>query len=92
MLRAVAPAPKQVDHSVVLMLQNHSFDHMLGYLLLEGGRGGVDGPGFDHDHADAIGELLLTQRFAQSIDAEFRQAVDASPRSRYGPAGGADVD
>ena len=29
----------KVDHIVVLMLENRSFDHMLGYLSLEGGRG-----------------------------------------------------
>lgn len=33
----------KVDHIVVLMLENRSFDHMLGYLSLEGGRGDVDG-------------------------------------------------
>ena len=33
----------QIDHLVVLMLENRSFDHMLGYLRLEGGRQDVDG-------------------------------------------------
>jgi phospholipase C len=33
----------KVDHIVVLMLENRSFDHLLGYLSLEGGRGDVDG-------------------------------------------------
>jgi phospholipase C len=33
----------KVEHVVVLMLENRSFDHMLGYLSLEGGRGDVDG-------------------------------------------------
>jgi phospholipase C len=33
----------QIDHIVVLMLENRSFDHMLGYLSLEGGRQDVDG-------------------------------------------------
>jgi phospholipase C len=33
----------KVDHIVVLMLENRSFDHMLGYLSLEGGRNDVDG-------------------------------------------------
>lgn len=32
-----------IDHIVVLMLENRSFDHMLGYLSLEGGRTDVDG-------------------------------------------------
>jgi phosphoesterase family protein len=33
----------KIDHIVVLMLENRSFDHMLGYVSLEGGRGDVDG-------------------------------------------------
>jgi phospholipase C len=34
---------EKVEHVVVRMLENRSFDHMLGYLSLEGGRGDVDG-------------------------------------------------
>jgi phospholipase C len=33
----------KVSHIVVLMLENRSFDHMLGYLSLEGGRDDIDG-------------------------------------------------
>jgi phospholipase C len=33
----------KVDHIVVLNLENRSFDHMLGYLSLEGGRDDIDG-------------------------------------------------
>jgi phospholipase C len=33
----------KVDHIVVLMLENRSFDHMLGYLTREGGRRDIDG-------------------------------------------------
>jgi phospholipase C len=42
----------KIDHIVVLMLENRSFDHMLGYLSLTGGRAGVDGlqPGMANDH------------------------------------------
>lgn len=32
-----------IDHIVVLMMENRSFDHMLGYLSKHGGRGDVDG-------------------------------------------------
>ena len=38
-----AAALSKVEHIVVLMLENRSFDHMLGYLSLEGGREDVDG-------------------------------------------------
>jgi phospholipase C len=34
---------RKVENVVVLLLENRSFDHMLGYLSLEGGRGEVDG-------------------------------------------------
>ena len=33
----------KIDHIVVMMLENRSFDHMLGYLRLEQGRTDVDG-------------------------------------------------
>jgi phospholipase C len=33
----------QIEHIVVLMMENRSFDHMLGYLALEKGRNDVDG-------------------------------------------------
>jgi phospholipase C len=34
---------RKIDHIVVLMLENRSFDHMLGYLTLEARRPDVDG-------------------------------------------------
>jgi len=42
----------RIEHIVVLMLENRSFDHMLGYLSLEGGRDDVDGlaPGMANEH------------------------------------------
>ncbi|HEY2656167.1 MAG TPA: alkaline phosphatase family protein, partial [Solirubrobacteraceae bacterium] len=43
---------EKVDHIVVLMLENRSFDHMLGYLSLERGRDDIDGlrEEFVNDH------------------------------------------
>ena len=35
---------KKIDHIVVLMMENRSFDHMLGFLTLEQERADVDGP------------------------------------------------
>ena len=42
-----------IEHIVVLMLENRSFDHMLGYLSLEQGRDDVDGlrPGMSNTAA-----------------------------------------
>jgi phospholipase C len=34
---------QKIEHIVVLMLENRSFDHMLGYLSLEGGRTDING-------------------------------------------------
>jgi phospholipase C len=46
----------KVDRIVVLMLENRSFDHMLGYLSLEGGRADVDGvpAGFANTYSGRI--------------------------------------
>jgi phospholipase C len=43
---------ERIEHIVVLMLENRSFDHMIGYLSLEAGRDDVDGlrPGMANDH------------------------------------------
>ena len=43
---------EKVDHVVVVMLENRSFDHMLGYLSLSGGRPEIDGlrPGLANDY------------------------------------------
>jgi phospholipase C len=38
-----AQALSSIDHVVVLMMENRSFDHMLGYLKLESDRADVDG-------------------------------------------------
>src|SRR5687767_16021562 len=53
--RAVAQLDR-IRHVVVLMLENRSFDHMLGYLKLEGGRAEVDGltAEMSNTHAGAV--------------------------------------
>ena len=35
---------RKIDHIVVLMMENRSFDHMLGFLTIEQGREDVEGP------------------------------------------------
>jgi phospholipase C len=39
----MSSALAQIKHIVVLMMENRSFDHMLGYLGLPGGLEGIDG-------------------------------------------------
>jgi phospholipase C len=43
---------EKVDHVVVVMLENRSFDHMLGHLSLIGGRPEIDGlrPGLANEY------------------------------------------
>ena len=43
----------RIDHIVVLMMENRSFDHMLGYLSLEAGRGDIDGLRAGHANVHA---------------------------------------
>jgi phospholipase C len=42
-MEATNSALAQIEHIVVVMLENRSFDHMLGYLSLDGRRPDVDG-------------------------------------------------
>jgi phospholipase C len=56
---------QKIDHVVVLMLENRSFDHILGYLSLEGARSDVDGlqADFVNEHAGrtyAVNHLAST--------------------------------
>jgi phospholipase C len=39
----------KIDHIVVVMMENRSFDHMLGYLSKEGGRSDVEGLKWEND-------------------------------------------
>jgi Phosphoesterase family len=50
----------KVDHVVVMMLENRSFDHMLGYLSLTGRRPDIDGlhPGLAKARASAQHSLM----------------------------------
>jgi hypothetical protein len=47
---------EKIDHVVVVMLENRSFDHMLGYLSLDGRRPNIDGlqPGLANDYQGQI--------------------------------------
>jgi phospholipase C len=73
---------RKIDHIVVLMLENRSFDHMLGYLSLEGGRDDVDGLreglGNDYDgrrypihHLETTAILDDPDHSARSVDLQL---------------------
>ena len=48
----------KIDHIVVVMMENRSFDHMLGYLRHEGNRTDIDGLTGTESNRDANGNLF----------------------------------
>jgi phospholipase C len=50
---AARKALERIHHVVILMMENRSFDHMVGYLSLSGGRADVDG--LRANHANVYG-------------------------------------
>jgi phospholipase C len=77
---AAAGGLERVEHIVVLMLENRSFDHMLGYLSLEAGREEVDGlqRGMANDHAGrrySIHHLAATHFPDERWDPEHTAAA-----------------
>jgi phospholipase C len=55
---------QKVDHVVVVMLENRSFDHMLGYLSLSGRRPEIDGlrPGLANEYQGARTRCITSPR------------------------------
>jgi phospholipase C len=51
MSSAKAPLPGKIDHVIVVMLENRSFDHLLGYLSLSDGKAGLAVEGLRSDQA-----------------------------------------
>jgi phospholipase C len=72
---------QKIDHIVVLMQENRSFDHMLGYLSLEAGRADVDGLAAGmknvHDGRDYAVHHLPSTRFRPGQDPCHRGACVA---------------
>ena len=69
----------QIDHIVVLMMENRSFDQMLGFLSLEGGRSDVDGlrPEMANDLSGMSYPIHHEPNTAQPLDPDHTgEAVD----------------
>jgi len=64
-----------IDHIVVLMMENRSFDHMLGYLRKDGGRPDVEGLHGNEANADLNGNTFPS--FSLS-DTTFLKSPDHS--------------
>jgi phospholipase C len=63
---------EQIKHIVVVMMENRSFDHMLGYLGLEGGIEGVDGLQNAHPNYDIDGKAYPPHRLGPGETAFHR--------------------
>jgi phospholipase C len=65
---------EKVDHVVVMMLENRSFDHMLGYLSLTGRRPDIDGlrSGFANEYQGRTYPVHHLGTTALDVDPEDR--------------------
>ncbi len=79
------PEAATIDTIVVLMMENRSFDHMLGSLSLAEGRSDVDGPDATMSNPDASGvEHAVAPALADCI---ARRAADLlCPGRRLSPS------
>ena len=70
---------EKVDHVVVVMLENRSFDHMLGYLSLTGRRPDIDGlrPGFANEYQGRATRFTTSPRRPLQMDPDHSaSAID----------------
>lgn len=58
---------EKIDHIVVLMMENRSFDHMLGYLKLEGANPDVDGLDAGMSNSDGSGTAYEVHRLPGTV-------------------------
>ena len=79
----------KVDHIVVLMMENRSFDHMLGFLTIDEGRTDVEGlpPGLSNgpsgmSYADAPGDEHEARQGAGSAPRHVERGRSRSPAAR----------
>jgi phospholipase C len=68
---------EKIDHIVIVMLENRSFDHMLGYLALTGRRPEIDGlrPGMANEHQERTYPVHHLAATALGIDPDHSAAA-----------------
>ncbi len=78
----------KVDHVVVVMLENRSFDHVLGYLSLGGGRPEIDGlrPGLANDYQGRSYPVHHLRDSPEDGSRPFRGAIDKQSLAGTCPA------
>lgn len=69
-----------IDHVVVVMMENRSFDHFLGALTLVEGRTEVDGLTGEEVNADAAGELYFPEPLAEHCQIDPPHSWSSSHR------------
>ena len=81
----------RIDHIVVLMMENRSFDHMLGYLRLSGRRPELDGlqAGMANGYHDTTGKFPQYDGLSFAVH-ELRDTRLTKPQDP--PHGGSSVD
>jgi len=67
---AVTLSEGSIDHVVVVMMENRSFDHFLGALTVAEGRTDVDGLTGKEVNADAAGELYFPERLTEACQID----------------------
>jgi phospholipase C len=84
----------KIKHFVVLMMENRSFDHMLGYLAVEGLPGDVDGldPGRDGNRRAPDGEFepvrpMAGRHLHHKVQDPAHGAADVAEQIRDGMGG-----
>jgi phospholipase C len=93
---AALQALHKVDHIVVLMLENRSFDHMLGFLTAESGRTDIEGLGAVYEnkaagksfptHAAKMTKLVKAQdpsHSGWSVDAQVAKGAMSGFAANY---------
>jgi phospholipase C len=87
----VLQALDQIEHIVILMMENRSFDHMLGYLHLSGRRPELDGlePAMENTYRDTSGRFPMYDGQSFPVhelpDTKMKKSQDP-------PHGGDEVD
>jgi phospholipase C len=76
MLDRTLPGIKQLQHIVVLMMENRSFDHMLGSLKSQ--NAAIDGLTGNESNLDTTGEPVKV-----TPDAEFQSQLDPDPDHHF---------
>src|ERR1700745_2832687 len=69
-----------IDHVVLVMLENRSFDHMLGFLYPKSG--GFDGLGGTESNADANGDSFTVFRVTPDMQNAYYYPL-ANPSEGY---------